>query len=115
NAYERYIHRKGKDNDTSQYWVFQANPKYYDLAGAVSALKEITYEINQHEKEIRKGDHVYLWEAGPNAGIVAAGAVISNPAEMRFRDDEKRFTRDESQFKELHTRVLVRLDNVLKQ
>ena len=35
-------------NDTTQCWLFQANPTIYDLSGAVQKLTELTWMVNQH-------------------------------------------------------------------
>jgi hypothetical protein len=64
--------------------------------------------------EIRKGDSVYLWEAGPDAGILAKGTILTDPSEMPATEEGKRFVRDQSKFSDPQTRVRIRFDRVLK-
>ncbi|PFP27682.1 hypothetical protein COJ96_15680 [Bacillus sp. AFS073361] len=60
-------------------WVFQGNPKYYDVIGAVHDLNTITWAVNQNYKQIKKGDKVYIWLSGPEGGIVASGTILCDP------------------------------------
>lgn len=66
----------------TRYWVFQANPKYYDVVGALrdGALK--TWEVNQHKKDIHPGDKVIIWVGGESAGCYALAAVSSEVQSM---------------------------------
>lgn len=66
-------------------WIFQANPKYYDIVNAVNELECITWAVNQSPKQIKEGDHVYIWVSGSNGGIIAAGKISCDP-EMRMPD-----------------------------
>ncbi|HHV71866.1 MAG TPA: EVE domain-containing protein, partial [Clostridia bacterium] len=67
-------------------WIFQGNPKYYDVIGAVKELDVITWSVRQYQKQIKKGDRAYIWISGPEGGIVASGIIISNP-EIRENDE----------------------------
>ena len=51
------------------YWIFQANPEYYDLEGSLKSLKEQNWLVIQHKDKIRKGDTVYIWKSGQNSGV----------------------------------------------
>jgi hypothetical protein len=82
-----------KTDSNINYWIFQANPKLYDLVGAVNELKELSWRINRYTEYIRVGDTVYLWEAGKNAGIVAVGKISSIHATISTPDDEMKFVR----------------------
>ena len=42
------------DQLSPAYWIFQGNPKYYDVVGAISNLKTITWGVNQYSKQIKK-------------------------------------------------------------
>ena len=70
-------------------WIFQGNPKIYDLTAAVRALKEETWLVQQHRAEIRVGDRVYLWESGPEAGIVAVAEVLDEVSDRPFGESGK--------------------------
>lgn len=50
--YERFL----KEHGNSTAWIFQGNPKYYDVAGAVANLDVITWAVNQYPKQIKRGD-----------------------------------------------------------
>ncbi|HWR28407.1 MAG TPA: AAA family ATPase, partial [Negativicutes bacterium] len=60
-------------------WIFQGNPKYYDVVGAIGNLETITWGVKQYPKQIKKDDKAYIWLSGPNGGIVAAGTILCNP------------------------------------
>ena len=50
-------------------WIFQANLSRYDLPGALEELSVIDWEVNQSHRQIHVGHSVYLWQAGPDAGV----------------------------------------------
>ena len=75
------------------YWIFQANPKLYDLVGAANELKELSWRINRYKENIHIGDTVYFWEAGKDAGIVAVGKISSIHAAISTPDEEMKFSR----------------------
>jgi 5-methylcytosine-specific restriction enzyme B len=60
-----------------RYWVFQCNPKVYDLAGALKAGVVKSWQVNQHRSTINIGDKVILWVTGNNGGCYALGTVMS--------------------------------------
>jgi MoxR-like ATPase len=79
--------------DTESSWIFQANPDIFDIDEAISELKEITWKINRYKDRVHAGDIVYLWKSGENAGIVAVGKILSEPALLKDLEIEKRFIR----------------------
>jgi hypothetical protein len=109
-VYEDYVSRVL--SPTKPFWLFQANPKYYDLSGAVAELKEILWTVNQYSKEIQKGDRVFLWEAGKDAGIVGTGTILSDPAKMEANAVEDKFTRDAERLSGAALRVRVSIDQI---
>ena len=69
-------------------WIFQANPKYYDIRQALANGENIRWGVPQFFRQIRKGDRVFIWVAGENAGIEAVGEVLNAPQEVdREMDD----------------------------
>lgn len=94
-------------------WIFQANPKYFDITGAVKSLKLRTWGVKKYKNEILPGDMVYIWQAGPNAGILGVGEVLDKPQELPFPEEEKSFITKEGNFKEIDTRVRVKINKVL--
>jgi hypothetical protein len=69
-AYDKYIYRKDASQGSARYWWFPSNPKYYDLSGAMSALKQQTWLVAQYKNEIRNGDLVYLWDRPSTLAIM---------------------------------------------
>jgi len=99
----------------TSYWIFQSNPDYYDLAGAVSELTEITWVVNQYTKRIHNGDRVYLWESGENAGILAVATVLSDPDLIPDDDNEIKFIRNAEKFPEKRLQVPLHIDYILPE
>jgi 5-methylcytosine-specific restriction protein B len=67
-------------------WIFQGNPKYYDVMGAIKDLDKITWSVKQYQNQIKKGDRAYIWVAGPEGGIVASGVILCDP-KIRENDE----------------------------
>ena len=58
-------------------WLFQANPTIYDIDQALSESDEMSWVVRQHANASRKGDRVYVWRSGSDAGVVATATVIT--------------------------------------
>jgi hypothetical protein len=86
-------------------WIFQANPAYYDLRGALQGLTVLTWLVKQHTDDIKQGDTVYLWEGGADAGIVAVATVTGGPALRGENEQETDFVRDPTKFAGEQSRV----------
>lgn len=84
-----------QNNAKASIWIFQGNPKYYDVAGAINDLQQITWAVNQSTKQIKQGDKVYIWISGANSGIIASGKILCNP-EMRKPDLNDPYSKGES-------------------
>jgi len=95
-------------------WIFQSIPEQYDLEGAVEALKELTWLVNRYPDQIHVGNRVYLWETGPNAGIVAVGRVLTEPATMEESDDEASYRRKPEAYEGPRRRVRVAIDDLVQ-
>lgn len=65
--------------DTTKFWIFQANPKYYNLEKSIKKLKNMTWFVKQHTQSIKKNDKAFLWESGKEAGILAVATIVSDP------------------------------------
>jgi len=77
--------------DTKSSWIFQANPDNFDIDEAVGELKEITWKVNRYKDRVNAGDAVYFWKSGENAGIVAVGKILTEPALLKDLEIEKKF------------------------
>ncbi len=73
--------------EDSRAWIFQANPEIYDVRAAIRKLPEIGWTVSRHKEEIAPGDRVYLWESGPQGGIVGVARVLT-PASVGPVPDE---------------------------
>lgn len=93
--YSRFL----KELEEPAVWIFQGNPKYYDVIGAVNDLDEITWSVNQYPKQIKEGDEAYIWLSGPGGGIVASGTILCNPKVKQPAEDDP-YSRSEKLNKE---------------
>lgn len=91
----------------SRAWIFQGNPRIYDVRGAVRALDEDVWLVKRYASDIHDEDRVYLWESGSGAGVIGLGEVTD---EVREREDEvNRFTLDPSSLEGIRPRVSIRI------
>ncbi|KAA9022936.1 AAA family ATPase [Niallia endozanthoxylica] len=69
------------------YWIFQGNPKQFDVNTYVEENKELTWGVRQKQyiDDIKMGDKVFLWRADGgkknSGGVIALSEVISEPYE----------------------------------
>jgi 5-methylcytosine-specific restriction protein B len=96
-------------------WIFQGNPKYFDVRGALAELDELTWSVNQAWNQVKAGDRVYIWESGPEGGVLARGVIATNPAEMEHDAASQRFSVDPDKFAGVSRRVVVRIERVLDE
>lgn len=97
------------------YWIFQANPKYYDLEGALRNLKEQNWTVSQHKDKIRKGDKVYLWQSGPKPGIYGVADILTDPGFLPEDVAEKLFIKEPEKFEGKKPAVRLSIKYVLKK
>ena len=91
-------------------WIFQANPKFYDIDAALADLREMSWSVNQYKQSITAGDAVFLWKSGPEAGIVASATVLTAPTVMD--QDGLQFAVQADKFDKPGLRVLLRIEDV---
>ena len=58
-------------------WIFQANPKRYDISAAILKGTDRNWAMNQHRDLVSVGDRIFFWESGPDAKLMAVGRVAS--------------------------------------
>jgi hypothetical protein len=59
-------------------WVFQCNPKRFDLASELEkGAQTEDWSMNQHREQVSPGDRVFFWQTGSNARLLAIGHVNS--------------------------------------
>jgi len=60
-------------------WIFQANPKLYDIHEALRVEAKDMWGCVQHIKRIKAGDRALIWISGSEAGIYAVANILSDP------------------------------------
>jgi predicted RNA-binding protein with PUA-like domain len=96
-------------------WVFQANPKIYNLKGVLVKGYELNWRVNRYHKDICIGDKGYLWQSGKDAGIYAITEVLTEPAIMEKNKFEQDSGYDPEKIKKQALRVRIRINHVLKK
>ena len=101
-------------------WLFQANPKQYDLQGALNELPEITWQLLKQKtyNVMHDGDTAFFWVSGAKGGLVATGTIVGEPSDQIEEDRaEAKFqmpgSLDEGSGAKLGIRV--RIDDVLDE
>jgi len=65
-------------------WVFQGNPKKFDIDDYLSRYPTLIYwRTPLYKKEIALGDRAFIWRAGKESGTVAIGTVAELPVARR--------------------------------
>ena len=96
-------------------WMFQANPKYYDLRAALQTLPAIHWNVSQARHQLKAGQRGFLWESGKAGGVMASATLLSDPLEMEQPVDELAFVKNEEQIAGKRFRARVRIDKVLAE
>lgn len=98
-----------KNNRPINYWVFQGNPKEFDIVKALedNALK--TWRVKAHKDKINKGDKVILWAGGKNSGVYALATVDSEVTIMPEPEIEKAYYKDQTVYEDKE-RVFLKFD-----
>eukprot|EP01116_Phalansterium_solitarium_P025384 TRINITY_DN9687_c0_g2_i1.p1 TRINITY_DN9687_c0_g2~~TRINITY_DN9687_c0_g2_i1.p1 ORF type:complete len:420 (+),score=140.56 TRINITY_DN9687_c0_g2_i1:549-1808(+) len=101
--------------DGPRAWIFQANENIYDICSSVQQLKVMTWFIRQHVHRVHKGDRVYIWVSGKDAGIIAVGSVLSEPRVMPECKSMGRFYLVPSDLNKSQLRSEISVDYVLPE
>ena len=72
-------------------WIFQSNPKKFDIDDYISNQDYIIFTIKQEhfEDQISPGDIVYIWRSDSSikektGGIIAKGIILAYPERIPF-------------------------------
>jgi len=98
------------DPRPARTWIFQANPKLYDIDAALASMREMSWQVKQSKHSIKPGDAVFLWKSGAEAGIVAAATVLTDPGMME--QDGLEFAVQPEKFENQAWRVRLRVEEV---
>lgn len=97
-----------KEGDIN-YWVFQGNPKIYNVQESLKANDLTTWLVNAHKEKIKKGDKFILWVSGNKSGCYALGTVMSDVGLYKEGENEHKYYFSVSENEE-KDRVLVEID-----
>lgn len=94
------------------YWVFQGNPKIYDVISSISDNALETWSVKAFKNEIKKGDKVIIWVSDERPGCYALCEVTSDVYEGL--DDENQMKYYSGQYNnEIATRVRIKITHNL--
>ncbi|WP_167616962.1 AAA family ATPase [Maribellus sediminis] len=65
-------------NIVPNYWIFQGNPKFFDVVGSLRDNALQTWKVVAHKSKITPGDKVIIWVTGEKSGCYALAKVISD-------------------------------------
>ncbi len=100
-------------SEQSSVWIFQANPKRYQIFESLASQAEEYWNLNQHMKDVRVGDRVLIWVSGEAAGIYAIGTILTPPVAMSDSPQGMSYWIDKESGWRRKARVRVRYDTVL--
>ena len=73
---------------STNYWLFQNNPKKFRLREALQKEALQTFVVKSHQAKIKKGDKVIIWQTGNQAGCYALATVTSEVGEKEVGQQE---------------------------
>lgn len=95
-------------------WLFQGNPKFYKVRPALRHFRDsgrpTTWLVNKHQNRVHAGDHVFFWEAGPQAGLVGWGTTEAEPCRLHLEAEESQFVVERAMFDGARLRVRIRVE-----
>jgi hypothetical protein len=111
-VYDRYV--SSRTEKRPRYWIFQSSPSIFDLRGFLaSGLRTGTWLVRQYQKDVRRGDRVFLWESGDESGIIGSAVVTGDPDHIPEEEEEKRFNRNDAKLAGDQLRVRLSIDEPL--
>ena len=72
----------------ARVWLFQANPKYYDLAADLEGAKvgdEDDWNVTRFRSEMHSGDTAILWQGGKDSGVYAISELMNEPCQRDWK------------------------------
>jgi hypothetical protein len=103
-----------RNSPECSYWIFQGNPKIYDIKAALNTESVKSWSVKTHKEAIKPGDKFILWYTGDYSGVYALGEITSEPIERKEEPDELTYYKIQSENK-LATRVTVRITHNLAE
>ncbi len=75
-------------------------------------MDTLTWTVNQYQRQIKRGDQVYFWVSGKEAGIIASGTILCDP-EVRDPNPDDPYNRGAWSKNEPYLAVDIRIDRRL--
>jgi MoxR-like ATPase len=100
-------------NMSRRFWIFQNNPNTWDLHAGARHLSEISWLASRYASQIKPGNRVYMWEAGPGGGLIAVGETLDVPAERPVPSSQAPFNRGFDEKRDGQPRVPVSVSQVV--
>lgn len=88
-SYEAWVWNDKKKK--TNYWIFQGNPNYYNIVGALQKNVVKTWKVAAHKDKIKPGDKVILWSTGEKSGCFALATVTSEVGKIEMSPEEIQF------------------------
>ncbi len=102
-------------NDTGiNYWVFQGNPKIYNVVDSLKNKALKSWSVAAHKDKIQQGDKVILWLTGEKSGCYALCRVTSGVMNRIDDEIEQKYYNDLSKFQSAD-RVQIAIEHNLWQ
>ena len=95
---------------STNYWIFQANPKIWKIEDALKNNEVGTWSVAAHKEKMGTGDKFILYITGNNSGIYATGEVSSNVYEDYDTDDVAEYSLNSGENSVL-SRVDIKIEN----
>lgn len=82
---------ESKNQSSLNYWIFQGNPKIFNIIDALKENNLITWSVKNHKENIRPGDKIILWIVGKNSGCYALCTVKTEVKKMKDYEVEEKY------------------------
>jgi len=89
----------------SNVWIFQSNPKRFDILNALEELNEDVWGVRRYKDEIKAGDIGIIWMSGKGSGIYAISDVVTDPDFMAESKEVAKFWHSDDDKNEIRLRV----------
>ena len=80
---------------TRNIWIFQANPKKFNILKALLDRAVNSWRVKQYPKNIKKGDIAIIWICGKKAGIYALVEITSDPKVTEIPVSSEKYWHDQ--------------------
>jgi len=100
------------ERSKENYWIFQGNPKIYNVVDSLNDNMLTTWSVKAHEDKIKVGDKIILWVTGKEQGCYALGEVTSDVYEGLDDEDQTKYYTEQIK-NDISKRVKIKITNNL--